>query len=82
MSIARCDDHVPRIRKFKYNARALPIGYPNTAVFCGMPGCKQPALVWLTPDEHAAFVNGERLFDVSYRALKLRVTDDPPTSVA
>jgi hypothetical protein len=46
-----------------------------------MPGCNQAALVWLTPDELAAFANGERMFDISPRGLKLRVTDNPPAIV-
>jgi hypothetical protein len=82
MSIARCGAHAPRDRRNKYHARPLPIGYPSTAVCCAMPGCEQAALVWLTPDETAAFANGERLFDISPRGLKLRVTDDPLTTIA
>ena len=82
MSIARCEEHFPRDRRYKYHARALPMGYPNTAVCCAMPGCDQAALVWLTPDETAAFASGERMFDISPRGLKLRVTDDPLTTVA
>ena len=82
VSIARCDDHAPHYRKYKYTARAMPRGYPDTAVVCGMPGCSQSALIWLSPDEHAAFENGERVFDINPKVLKLRVTDDPPTVVA
>lgn len=81
MSIARCDDHSPRSRKYQYKARAIPKGYPDTAVVCGMPGCSQPALIWLSPDEHAAFESGERTFYINPRVLKLRVTDDPPSLV-
>ena len=82
VSIARCEEHFPRDRRYKYHARALPIGYPDTAVVCAMPGCDQPALVWLTPNELNAFANGERMFDITPRGLKLRVTDEPPTVVA
>ena len=82
VSIARCEEHFPRDRRYKYHARALPIGYPDTAVVCAMPGCDQPALVWLTPSELNAFANGERMFDITPRGLKLRVTDEPPTVVA
>jgi hypothetical protein len=47
-----------------------------------MPGCEQAAMIWLTSEERAAFANGERMFDINPKVLKLRVTDDPPTSVA
>jgi len=46
-------------------------------VLCAEVGCERAALVWLSPTEQAAFANGQRMFDIVPKGLKLRVTDDP-----
>jgi hypothetical protein len=52
-----------------------PIGYPDSAMICGAPGCEKPAVIWLTAWEAAEFKNGRRIFSMSGRAPKVRVGD-------
>jgi len=76
MAIARCDKHTPKGAKYDYRAYALPIGYPKTAAICGKMDCEEPARVWLTKNDHAAFKRGIRVFNIRAHAVKLRVSDD------
>ena len=76
MAIARCDKHTPEGVKYDYAAYALPMGYPDTAAICGRVGCEEPARVWLTKDDHAAFKRGIRIFNIRTNSAKLRVSDD------
>ena len=64
MAIARCDKHTPTGIKHDYRAYALPIGYPETAAICGKMDCEEPARVWLTKADHAAFKRGIRVFNI------------------
>jgi len=75
MAIARCDKHTPTGIKHDYRAYALPIGYPETAAICGKLDCEEPARVWLTKADHAAFRRGIRVFNIRTHAVKLRVSD-------
>ena len=75
MALARCADcGRPRGRAGSYVASAEPLGYFLTAAVCGAPGCERPALIWLTVKEKAAFDAGQRVFGLSTRAIKVRVT--------
>jgi len=76
MAIARCDKHTPTGIKHDYRAYALPIGYPETAAICGKLGCEEPARVWLTKNDDAAFKRGIRVFNIRTHAVKLRVSDE------
>ena len=76
MAIARCDKHTPTGIKHDYRAYALPIGYPETAAICGKLGCEEPARVWLTKNDHAAFKRGIRVSNIRANAVQLRVFDD------
>jgi hypothetical protein len=52
MALARCEHHpIERTTKEPYKARALPVGYPETAAICGRVGCENPAHIWLTSEE-------------------------------
>lgn len=75
MAIARCKSHgPPEGRTRTYNADPCqPIGYPRTAVVCGIQECEEPALVWLDTTEHAAYTGGQRIFRIPSFAAKLRV---------
>jgi hypothetical protein len=73
MALARCDDHKPD--DADHVSYALPLGYPSTAVTCGIVGCAMPARLWLSPDERKAFAAGERLFAIDGGA-KVRVSDN------
>jgi len=76
MAIARRDKHTPTGIKHDYRAYTLPIGYPETAAICGKLGCEEPARVWLTKNDDAAFKRGIRVFNIRTHAVKLRVSDD------
>ena len=75
MALARCDEHKPEIVDPEIVAYALPLGYPSTAVTCDVVGCEHPARLWLSADERAAFVGGQRIFPVPGGA-RVRVADD------
>jgi hypothetical protein len=75
MAIARCQKHGPptgRTRTFD-PAPAEPIGYPDTAVVCGLVECREPGLVWLETQERASYRQGVRVFRIPSFAAKLRV---------
>jgi hypothetical protein len=73
MALARCDDHKPDDPE--HVSYALPLGYPSTATTCDIIGCEMPARLWLSPDERAAFVAGQRVFETA-RGASVRVSDD------
>jgi len=74
MALARCDEHKPEIVDPEIVGYALPLGYPSTAVTCDVVGCEHPARLWLSADERAAFVGGQRIFPVPGGA-RVRVAD-------
>lgn len=75
MALARCRDcGKPRGRTGGYVASAEPLGYFLTAAVCGVAGCERPALIWLTAPEKKKFDAGQRVFGLSTRAIKVRVT--------
>ena len=75
MAVARCPEHgVPEGRTREYSGKSVkPVGYPNTAVVCGITTCPAPGLVWLETAEQAAYDRGERVFRVPNNAVKIRV---------
>jgi hypothetical protein len=75
MALARCDEHKPKPVDPDYVSYALPVGYPSTAATCDIVGCALPARLWLSADERAAFLGGERVFTVA-GGTRLRVSDD------
>ena len=74
MALARCDDHQPEAGGEDYQSYALPVGYPDTAATCDVIGCINAARLWLTDDERARFLAGERVFTTA-RGASLRVSD-------
>ena len=75
MAQALCDDHRPEPVEPGTVSYALPLGYPSTAVTCDLVGCENPARLWLSKDERAAFVGGQRVFTIG-GGVKVRVADD------
>jgi len=77
MAIVRCENHPVDMSKAKhvYVKRGKPIGYPNTAVMCGVNGCMYPGLVWLTEHELINFNNGLRIFDVHTQTVHVKIED-------
>ena len=62
MAVARCISHPPRGRTRSYSASVEPIGYPETAMVCGVTECSEPGMIWLEEVEKAAYDRGERIF--------------------
>ena len=63
MALCRCmSDHSwPEGRKGNsYVGYVLPIGYPKTALICGL--CENPGVIWLTVPERDAYEKGARIF--------------------
>ncbi len=73
MAIVRCANHEPIGRTKTYAGAVEPVGYPETAVVCGLKQCDKPGLVWLDQDEIDAYERGERVFFMPTFAAKLRV---------
>lgn len=75
MALVRCPDHGnPEGRAGNvYVVSVQPLGYPNTAVVCGRPGCANSGLVWLTKEEQVAYAKGKRVFYLSTNAARVKV---------
>ncbi len=56
----------------EYVRAVPPVGYPETALVCGRPHCPHPGMIWLEPDESAAFDGGERVFQLQTNTAKVR----------
>ena len=77
MAIVRCNNHPVKLYRAtnRYAMRAEPIGFPTTAAICGISGCTEPGLVWLTTEEKGQFNKGERFFNVKTFTIKVKITD-------
>ncbi len=66
MALVRCNRHGrPQGTKNTYASEpARPIGYPRTARVCGLSGCEEPGLVWLTVEEYQGYTVGQRVFPI------------------
>ena len=64
MAYARClaAHSPPRGRTVDYLRYVLPVGYPETALICGIPGCPHAAVIWLSPSEEQQYRDGVRVF--------------------
>jgi hypothetical protein len=59
MAYSRCGaPHIPKNQK--YFAYVHPMGYPNTALICGL--CNKPGLIWLDDVEEQQYKQGQRIF--------------------
>jgi len=78
MAIVRCEKHPVNLAQAtnKYVKRVKPIGYPNTAAICGIGGCSEPGIIWITEEELDAYNRGERYFRVKTYTVKVRASDD------
>jgi hypothetical protein len=76
MAIVRCDRcglNINRTKKQYYATPFKPVGYPDTAIICGIPGCDKPGLVWLETNQYNEYKKGNRIFDLPTNATKLKV---------
>lgn len=53
MALVRClDRHSPPAgRRHRYVCSVQPVGYPNTALICGIPDCNNPGVIWHDQNE-------------------------------
>jgi hypothetical protein len=76
MPVAKCTACGRPSRKHRpYGLMVAPAGYPDSALVCGVSGCEEPAMVWLTTWEAAEYRKGRRVFNLSGRAPKVRLSD-------
>lgn len=74
MPVARCAACGPPSRKFSAKClSAEPLGHPRSALVCGVAGCENSALLWLTAWEVAEFRDGRRIFNISGRSPKVQL---------
>ncbi len=70
---ARCAV-IPMYRVRALTTSAEPVGYPDGAIICGIPGCDAPGLVWLVGTDAIEYRLGRRLvFPLTNNNGKLRV---------
>ena len=72
MAIVRCQSHPPKGRTRSYVAAVEPVGYPDTAMVCGVTECSEAGLIWLDDVEKAAYDKGERIFKAFTASMKMR----------
>jgi hypothetical protein len=74
VAIVRCQKHKPEVTKGEeYVGEYDPAGHPASGLICGRKDCTEPGGVWLTAPESQAYESGERIFELSTRAAKVRV---------
>jgi len=72
MVLCRCLVHSPP-KRGDYLAYTKPVGYPDSSLICGIKGCKNPAIVWVSSDELNDYKNGERIFNGPSNFTKVKV---------
>ncbi len=75
MAMMRCAFHKPIGRTHNYVAGVEPVGFPATAVVCGIRACSSSALIWLDDREKDDFDGGERIFRSFTAAMKVRAAE-------
>ena len=76
MALVRCEKHgPPNGTTYTYESEpARPVGYPGTALVCGLTACESAGLVWLTIEERKEYRAGQRVFSPpNTSAAKFRV---------
>lgn len=56
----------------RYVRHVPPLGHPNSALVCGAAACDRPGLIWLQREEGEAYDRGQRVFELSTAATKVR----------
>jgi hypothetical protein len=70
-AIIRCDDHGTQ-KPEKYIAKVKPLGYPTSAIICGIKTCPNFGLIWLTRAGLAEYNAGQRTFTLDTNTAKVR----------
>ena len=76
MAVARCVTCVAPGRKAgAYVMACSPQGYPASGVICGVSGCEEPAVLWLSAWEAAEYRSGRRIFGLSGKLPKVQLKE-------
>jgi len=74
MGLARCETcGAPRGLKRNYTHVHNLVASVNSSILCGAPTCIGPACIWLTDEEEQQYLDGERSFHYSNRAVQVQV---------
>ena len=74
MALVRCEQcGMPKGRTRKYIRSVEPVGYPDTALICGIAGCTNHGLVWLEAHEWEEYQSGQRIFRPPSASVKFKV---------
>ena len=75
MALVRCVERhdQPDGKTCNYVKKVRPVGHPNPAVICGIPGCTNLGMVWLNSDEEKAYRSGQRIFEPHSHAVQIKV---------
>jgi hypothetical protein len=57
----------------RFPISAEPVGYPESAVICGVAGCNNPGLVWLLGSDAIEYRRGRLCFPVANNKVKVLV---------
>jgi hypothetical protein len=85
MVIVRCPNcltRAPRLSKV-FLTLAEPVGYPESAVICGVAGCNEVALVLMQGLDAIEYRGGQRvIFSIANNKAKVRVKQPPREALA
>ena len=75
MALCRClEAHSwPRGITTEYIGYVKPVGYPSTALVCGL--CDNPGVIWLNTNEQRAYESGVRIFEGPNKFAKMKADD-------
>jgi hypothetical protein len=78
MALCRCLElhSWPVGRTDHYVSYVSPVGYPSTALICGLNDCYNPGVIWLTKLEEAAYENGQRIFTGPNAFAKMKASEN------
>jgi hypothetical protein len=78
MALCRCLElhSWPIGKKASYVSYVFPIGYPSTALICGITNCCNPGVIWLTESEKVAYENGQRIFTGPNAFAKMKASEN------
>ncbi len=82
MALCRClNAHAcPKGRTTRYVAYVHPVGYPKTALICGL--CTNPGVIWIDSNELSQYRNGQRIFSGPNNFTKMMADDAGAISAA
>ena len=68
-------EHHPRSNRTEYIAYLFPVGYPNSALICGIKNCEKNGLIWINRNEMSDYEEGERIFSGLTSVVKMKADD-------